>query len=117
MAATSEELLELDEVGEAMADAVTSFFAEERNRAMLQRMREAGVAPVAIETQAGGVFEGLTVVFTGKLEALSRDEAKELGRDARRTRGLLDLHADRSRGGRARRRLARRRRPTSSASR
>ena len=78
MEATVEELLELDEVGEAMADAVTSFFAEPRNRDMLERLSAAGVAPASLETTTGGAFEGLTVVLTGKLEELSRDEAKRL---------------------------------------
>lgn len=76
--ATREDLLELDEVGEAMADAVLHWFAEPRNRTMLARMRDAGVDPAPVAAPAGGRLEGLTVVFTGKLEALSRDEAKAL---------------------------------------
>jgi DNA ligase (NAD+) len=78
MAATREELLELDEVGEALADSVLSWFAEERNRDMLARMQAAGVDPEPVEQAAGGAFEGLTLVLTGKLEQLSRDEAKRL---------------------------------------
>lgn len=77
-AATKEELLELDEVGEAMADSVLEWFGEERNQAMLERMAAAGVAPAAVAAPAGGAFEGLTLVLTGKLEELSRDEAKRL---------------------------------------
>jgi DNA ligase (NAD+) len=73
-----EELLELDEVGEAMADSLRAWFGEPRNRAMLARMAKAGVAPAPVERRAGGAFEGLTLVLTGKLEALSRDEAKRL---------------------------------------
>jgi DNA ligase (NAD+) len=77
--ATREELLEIDEVGETMAHAVLSWFAEPRNQAMLQRMRERGVAPAPVVSSAGGgAFAGLTVVFTGTLETLSRDEAKAL---------------------------------------
>ncbi|MDA1194584.1 MAG: NAD-dependent DNA ligase LigA [Planctomycetota bacterium] len=77
-AATREELLELDEVGEALADSVLTWFAEPRHRAMLERMATAGVRPLRVEAPAGGVFEGLTIVITGTLEALSRDEAKQL---------------------------------------
>jgi DNA ligase (NAD+) len=73
-----EELLELDEVGEAMADSLRAWFGEPRNRAMLARMAKAGVAPAPVERRAGGAFEGLTLVLTGKLEALSRHEAKRL---------------------------------------
>ena len=47
MDATAEELLELDEVGEAMATAVVDLFAEPRNRSMLARMRAAGLDPAA----------------------------------------------------------------------
>lgn len=77
-AADEEHLLELDEVGAAMAAAVLEWFAEERNQAMLARLRAAGVDPQPVTAPAGGAFEGLTVVLTGKLEALSRDEAKAL---------------------------------------
>ncbi|MHC5010845.1 MAG: NAD-dependent DNA ligase LigA, partial [Planctomycetota bacterium] len=78
LAATREDLLELDEVGEAMADAVLGWFGEARNRDMLDRMRAAGVAPAPVERSGEGVFEGMTIVFTGALEELSRDEAKAL---------------------------------------
>jgi len=76
--ASKEALLELDEVGDAMADAVLDWFGEERNQAMLARMQAAGVAPEPVDTATGGAFEGLTLVLTGKLEQLSRDEAKRL---------------------------------------
>jgi DNA ligase (NAD+) len=76
--ATKEDLLEIDEVGEAMAEAVTRWFSEPRNRRMLDRMEAAGLAPEPVTAAAGGRLEGLTVVFTGKLEAMSRDESKAL---------------------------------------
>ena len=77
-AASKEDLLDLDEVGDALAEAVLAWFAEPRNQAMLARMQEAGVAPEAVAAPHGGVFDGLTVVLTGKLEQLSRSEAKRL---------------------------------------
>ena len=77
-AATEEELLELNEVGAAMAHAVLDWFGEPRNQEMLARMQAAGVDPTPVEVAQGGVFEGQTVVLTGKLEALSRSEAKAL---------------------------------------
>jgi DNA ligase (NAD+) len=78
MAADQERLLELDEVGEAMAGAVVGWFGEPRNRAMVERLRAAGVAPVPVGAATGGPFQGKSVVFTGTLETLSRDEAKAL---------------------------------------
>ncbi len=77
-AATEERLVELDEVGETMARAVMDWFSEDRNRDMLRRMAEAGMAPSRIEVASGGVFHGMTVVLTGKLERMSRKEGKAL---------------------------------------
>lgn len=77
-AATREELLELDEVGEVLAEQVVAWFARPHNRDMLARMAACGVAPTRVEAPRGGAFAGLTVVLTGTLEALSRDEAKAL---------------------------------------
>lgn len=78
VAASREDLLDLDEVGEALADAVIAWFADPRNQAMLGRMQAAGVAPEPVTAPSGGVFEGMTIVLTGKLEQLSRSEAKRL---------------------------------------
>jgi DNA ligase (NAD+) len=76
--ATKEDLLELDEVGDAMADAVTAWFAAPRNRALLERLKAAGVDPTPVAAPRAGAFRGMTVVVTGALDALSRDEAKAL---------------------------------------
>ncbi len=81
-AAPPESLDELDEVGPAMASSVAGWFREERNRQFLARLRAAGVEPVASEAPAGGALSGLTVVFTGTLPTLSRDEAKHLAERA-----------------------------------
>lgn len=77
-AATEEELLELNDVGETMARSVLDWLAAEGNQALLARMEAAGVAPTALAAPTGGAFTGLTIVVTGTLEALSRKEAKEL---------------------------------------
>jgi DNA ligase (NAD+) len=76
--ASREDLLHEDEVGEALADAVLAWFGEPRHQAMLARMAARGVAPAPWVGQEDGPLQGLTVVFTGKLERLSRDEAKAL---------------------------------------
>jgi DNA ligase (NAD+) len=77
-AATKEDLLELDEVGDALADAVIGWFSDAGNRGLLARMKALGVDPKPVKAPKGGAFAGLTVVLTGTLEALSRDEAKAL---------------------------------------
>lgn len=76
--APAEALDELDEVGPALAQSVAGWFAEPRNRAFLEKLERAGVRPVPVEDTGGGPLSGLTVVFTGTLPTLSRDEAKAL---------------------------------------
>jgi DNA ligase (NAD+) len=76
--ATPEALDELDEVGPAMAGAVAGWFRNPRNEDLLRRLDAAGVHPVPVGGPTSGAFSGLTVVFTGGLEAMSRDEAKHV---------------------------------------
>ncbi len=78
-AAEAAQLLELDEVGPALATSVTLWFREPRNVEFLARLAAAGVRPVSVEKKAdGGPLAGLTIVVTGTLATLSRDEAKAL---------------------------------------
>jgi len=67
----------VQEVGPAVAEAVHDFFSNPANRALLERMREAGVrfTPPA-RRRRDGKLAGKTFVFTGSLEQLSRPEAK-----------------------------------------
>jgi DNA ligase (NAD+) len=64
------------QVGPEVAEALLDFFAEEHNRTVVDDLAsELTVTDVVHETRASDV-SGKTVVFTGKLETLSRDEAK-----------------------------------------
>jgi DNA ligase (NAD+) len=76
--ASVERLDEIDEVGPAMAEAVVGWFREPRNAEFLRRLRERGVVPAAEAAGCAGAgpLAGQTVVFTGTLPTLSRDEAK-----------------------------------------
>lgn len=81
--ATYEELTAINEIGDKMADSVVAYFEQEEVNELLQELREAGVnmeytgpRPVSNE-DSETVFAGKTVVLTGKLERLSRNEAKE----------------------------------------
>lgn len=81
--ATKEELMAIHEIGEKMADSIVTYFAKPEVKELLNELRAYGVnmeykGPKT--PKAGDVdsyFVGKTVVLTGKLESLSRNEAKE----------------------------------------
>jgi DNA ligase (NAD+) len=81
---TVEALLDADEatlqgvrdVGPEVARDVRAWTSEPRNRAVVARLLAAGVRPVPEQVEARGPFAGKTVVLTGGLAGLSRDEAK-----------------------------------------
>ncbi len=80
MNATQEALLAVRDVGPAVASSIQTFFSQPHNREMVQALRAAGVqwqegAPAPTPT---GELAGKTVVLTGTLPTLSRDEAKDL---------------------------------------
>lgn len=71
--ASREELAAISDVGDVIAESVRSFFAEERNQAVLAKLRKAGLTMVAVrESAAGGSLSGLSFVVTGTLENYSR---------------------------------------------
>jgi DNA ligase (NAD+) len=78
--ATEDELLRSEGIGPEIATSVALFFAQEPNRAMVKRLKDAGVdttAPLRSREPAG-VLAGKTLVLTGTLPNLTRDEASEL---------------------------------------
>jgi DNA ligase (NAD+) len=77
LTATTEELERVQEVGPRVAAAVHEFFAEERNRELIERLRKAGLTFTAERRKRSAKLEGLTFVLTGTLPTLTRDEAKD----------------------------------------
>ncbi len=78
-AATVEALDEIPEIGLTVAESVRDWFADEGNRALCERLHAAGVRPelaVGTEVVADEAFAGKLFVLTGRLETLSRDEAR-----------------------------------------
>ncbi|MXO71576.1 NAD-dependent DNA ligase LigA [Alteraurantiacibacter buctensis] len=70
------ELTSIDGIGPAVVEALGDFFHEPHNVAVWEDiLREVTPPPYVVETKASAV-SGKTVVFTGKLETMSRDEAK-----------------------------------------
>ena len=76
-AADREALLEVHEIGEQVAGAVTGFFSDEANRRELEDLANLGVAPVW-EATGESTLSGLRIVLTGTLAGLTREEAGEL---------------------------------------
>ena len=78
--ATIEELQKVPDVGIVVATHVFHFFAEENNRDVIAQLRAEGVnwpAPVVVKAEEiDSPFAGKTVVLTGSLSQLSRDDAK-----------------------------------------
>ena len=77
MSATPEELQAVEGVGETVAEEISEFFDSEQNRAVVESLRERGVEPQSAGT-AGDALEGLTFVFTGSLDGLTREDAQDL---------------------------------------
>ncbi|MDF1579675.1 MAG: NAD-dependent DNA ligase LigA [Desulfuromonadales bacterium] len=75
--ATEEELTTIHEIGPQVAASVVSFFRNPDNRAILQRLAQAGVAAQEEAPRAGGPLFGKTFVFTGTLSQLGRTEAQQ----------------------------------------
>jgi DNA ligase (NAD+) len=79
VAASEADINEIYGIGPQIAQAVTTFLAESRNRATIERLAAAGVV-MAEEGRTEGPrpLEGKTLVLTGGLATLSRDQAKDL---------------------------------------
>lgn len=73
--ATIDDLKAVDGVGEVVAESVAAWFADEDNRALLQKFSTLGVAP-HFEKKSGKLV-GKNFVVTGTLESMGRDEAAD----------------------------------------
>ncbi len=79
MNATMEELLEVEGVGEKVADSIVKFF-KTVGRKLVEELLNAGVEIVYPEVEEEKPLDGLTFVFTGELGCCSRDVASEVVR-------------------------------------
>ncbi|MDN4074875.1 NAD-dependent DNA ligase LigA [Fictibacillus terranigra] len=81
--ATKEELMAIDEVGEKMADSVELYFDKPEVAELITALKESGVnmeykGPRVVRAEdVDSYFAGKTIVLTGKLSVLNRNEAKE----------------------------------------
>ena len=77
-AASPEQMCEIDGFGAVMAQSVQEFFAKEGTRDLLQRLADAGVNMRWTGAPKGTALAGMTLVVTGTLPTLSRQEAEAL---------------------------------------
>ena len=90
ISASKEQLLEAEEVGDKIADAIMEYFADEKNIAIIERLRSAGVQ---FEQEAkvlhSNSLEGKNIVISGKFINHTRDGLKE----------LIELHGGKNQSG------------------
>ncbi len=73
--ADADDLQDLTGFGDTVASAIAQWFDNDRNRKLLKRLKKRGLDP---KTQRrGDRLEGMTLVITGQLESMTRDEAAE----------------------------------------
>ena len=77
-AATYDDLIALENVGEITANAILEYFKDEENLAELNALEEVGVAPTWSDEKKEGIFSGESVVLTGTLSSFKRSEAQKL---------------------------------------
>jgi DNA ligase (NAD+) len=67
----------VNEVGPKVAEAIVEFFANEKNRGLVDELAALGLEMTAEKKVVGTALAGLTFVLTGTLPTLTREEAKE----------------------------------------
>jgi DNA ligase (NAD+) len=72
--ATAEQILEIHGIGETIADSIVAWFSNPRARRLIERLRERGLTLTEPQTSTSGVLKGMTVVITGTLPTLSREQ-------------------------------------------
>lgn len=73
-----EELEQISDIGPKVAASIKTFFDDPQEQAVINELLRRGVSPKAVEQNSNGAFAGETVVLTGSLSSLTRDEAKSL---------------------------------------
>lgn len=78
LSAEKDELMEVPEIGEVIADSVVTYTSNDDFIHLIEKLKSAGLNMIEeIEEQESTQFDGMTFVLTGKLEELTRNEAKE----------------------------------------
>ena len=81
MSLDTNDLVDLEEFGQTMADSVVEFFREEKNISVIEKLKEAGVNTRIIANdneETVKIFDKMKIVLTGTLPTLKRNDAKEM---------------------------------------
>src|SRR5262249_39461353 len=68
----------LDQIGDTVIEAIKSYFGESHNRGVVERLKKSVEVEDAEKPKTDSAVAGKTVVFTGSLERMTRDEAKAM---------------------------------------
>ena len=92
---TRAEMDNLDQIGDTVIDAIAAYFGEAHNRGIVERLTKQVKIIDAEKPAANTVVAGETVVFTGSLEKMTRDEAKAMAeRLGAKTAGSVSKKTD-----------------------
>ncbi|HTK04658.1 MAG TPA: NAD-dependent DNA ligase LigA, partial [Candidatus Eisenbacteria bacterium] len=78
--ASKDELQAVPGIGDVVADAVAGWLAEPANQRLVDDLLDAGVKAERVKRSASQPWKGSSFVFTGEMEAMTRDEAKDKAR-------------------------------------
>jgi len=94
--ADTERLLEVEDVGPEVAASLVEWFASSANRALVEKLRRHGIDPkMKKAASGGGRLAGKTVVVTGELASMTRDEAQEaIRREGGKAAGSVSKSTD-----------------------
>ncbi len=80
MSASQDDLIQIEDIGPVVAESIVQFFAQDENRAVIEKMIAAGIHwdPIEAASERSTDLAGRTYVITGTLENYSRSEASAL---------------------------------------
>ncbi len=76
--ASAHEFDTIPNIGEAVTESIDTFRTKKSSQSFIEKLFSLGVTPQAVKKQQAGVFLGKTLVLTGTLPTLSREEAKQM---------------------------------------
>jgi DNA ligase (NAD+) len=75
--ASREDLMTIPSIGPKIADSIVVFFRQDENKAIIRKLKEAGINPVEETSEKKLPLAGMEFVITGTLKSFSREEAQE----------------------------------------